>query len=96
MGGGYSAVDMALHGISGKVYNVPAYRLVGNKVRDKIRIYADTTDHKNPKGYAERMRRRKEMGLTYFQDGPAHGTGGGAAGGGERARRGHGEGLGYL
>ena len=67
MGGGYSAVDMALHDISGKVYNVPAYRLVGSKVRDKIRIYADTTDHKNPKVYAERMRRRKEMGLTYFK-----------------------------
>ena len=49
MGGGHSAVDIALHDISGKVYNVPAYRLVGNKVRDKIRIYADTTDHKAPK-----------------------------------------------
>src|ERR1022692_4440384 len=67
MGGGYSAVDMALHDISGKVFNVPAYRLVGSKVRDKIRIYADTTDHKDPKVYAERMRRRKEMGLTYFK-----------------------------
>ena len=27
MGGGYSAVDMALHDIAGKVYNVPAWRL---------------------------------------------------------------------
>lgn len=67
MGGGYSAVDMALHDIAGKVYNVPAYRLVGNKARDRIRIYADTTSHPDPKIYAERMRKRKEMGITFFK-----------------------------
>ena len=67
MGGGYSAVDMALHDIAGKVYNVPAWRLIGNKIHDRIRIYADTTSHPDPKMYAERMRKRKEMGLTFFK-----------------------------
>jgi L-alanine-DL-glutamate epimerase-like enolase superfamily enzyme len=67
MGGGFSAVDMALHDIAGKVYNVPAHRLIGPQMRDRIRIYADTTDHKDPKIYAERMRKRKEMGLTFFK-----------------------------
>jgi L-alanine-DL-glutamate epimerase-like enolase superfamily enzyme len=67
MGGGYSAVDIAMHDIAGKVYGVPAYRLIGPKRRDRIRIYADTTDHKDPKVYAERMRKRKEMGLTFFK-----------------------------
>ena len=67
MGGGYSAVDMALHDIAGKVYGVPAWRLIGNKNHDSVRIYADTTSHPDPKVYAERMRKRKEMGLTFFK-----------------------------
>ncbi len=67
MSGGFSAVDMALHDIAGKVYGAPAYRLIGEKKHDRIRIYADTTDHKDPKVYAERMRRRKDMGITFFK-----------------------------
>ncbi|HZT28686.1 MAG TPA: mandelate racemase/muconate lactonizing enzyme family protein [Bryobacteraceae bacterium] len=67
MGGGYSAVDMALHDIAGKVYGVPAWRLIGNKLRDKIRIYCDTTGHKDPKIYGKRMADRKKMGFTFFK-----------------------------
>jgi L-alanine-DL-glutamate epimerase-like enolase superfamily enzyme len=67
MGGGYSAVDMALHDIAGKVYGVPAWRLIGEKRRDKIRIYCDTTGHKNPKIYAQRMLARKKLGFTFFK-----------------------------
>jgi L-alanine-DL-glutamate epimerase-like enolase superfamily enzyme len=67
MGGGYSAVDMALHDIAGKVYSVPAWRLVGSKYRDRIRIYCDTTESHDPKIYGERMRKRKEQGFTFFK-----------------------------
>ena len=67
MGGGYSAVDMALHDIAGKVYGVPAWRLIGDKQRDKIRIYCDTTGHKDPKIYAQRMMDRKKLGFTFFK-----------------------------
>jgi L-alanine-DL-glutamate epimerase-like enolase superfamily enzyme len=67
MGGGYSAVDMALHDIAGKVYGVPAWRLIGPKYRDRIRIYCDTTGHKDPKIYGERMLARKKMGFTFFK-----------------------------
>src|SRR5579885_3041479 len=66
-GGGYSALDMALHDIAGKVYGVPAWRLIGNKLRDKIRIYCDTTGHKDPKIYGKRMADRKKMGFTFFK-----------------------------
>ena len=67
MGGGYSAVDMALHDIAGKVYDVPAWRLIGSKLRNRIRIYCDTTGHKDPKIYARRMLKRKQMGFTFFK-----------------------------
>src|SRR5215468_4530319 len=68
-GGGVSAIEMALWDIAGKVYNVPVYALIGGgKFRDKIRIYADTEESKDPKIYAQRMKERKEkMGLTWLK-----------------------------
>src|SRR5437899_5769752 len=68
-GGGVCAIEMALWDIAGKVYNAPVYALVGGgKFRDKIRIYADTTESKDPKIYAQRMKERKEvMGLTWLK-----------------------------
>lgn len=67
MGGGYSAVDMALHDIAGKVYGVPAWRLIGSKYRDRIRIYCDTNESPDPKIYAERMKARQAQGFTFFK-----------------------------
>ena len=67
-GGGVCAIEMALWDIAGKVYNVPVYAMLGGKFRDKIRIYADTEESKDPKVYARRMKERKEgMGLTWLK-----------------------------
>ena len=68
-GGGVCAVETALWDIAGKVYNAPVYAMVGGgKFRDKIRVYADTTESKDPKVYAQRMKERKEiMGLTWLK-----------------------------
>src|SRR5213596_218518 len=68
-GGGVSAIEMALWDIAGKVYNAPVYALLGGgKFRDKVRIYADTEESKDPKIYAQRMKERKEgMGITWLK-----------------------------
>src|SRR5207302_11310963 len=68
-GGGVCAIEMALWDIAGKVYNAPVYALLGGgKFRDKIRLYADTTESDDPKVYAQRMKERKEgMGLTWLK-----------------------------
>ncbi len=54
-GGGYSSIDLALHDIVGKVFGVPVWRLLGDKKRDRIRMYCDTAESNDPKIYAERM-----------------------------------------
>ena len=66
-GGGYSALDIALHDIAGKVYGVPVWRLIGSQYRNRIRCYCDTTESSSPKIYAARMAARKKLGFTFFK-----------------------------
>lgn len=40
--GAISAIDVALYDIAGKFYNVPVYRLLGGRCRDKVRVYNHT------------------------------------------------------
>ncbi|MGA2722398.1 MAG: mandelate racemase/muconate lactonizing enzyme family protein [Bryobacteraceae bacterium] len=66
-GGGYSALDMALHDISGKVFGVPAWRLLGSQYRNRVRCFCDTVEIDDPKTHAARMLARKKMGFTFFK-----------------------------
>jgi len=66
--GGVVSIEMALWDIAGKVYGAPVYQMLGGKFRDRIRIYADTTESKDPKIYARNMKiRKEEMGLTWLK-----------------------------
>jgi len=37
-----SGIEVALHDLTGKVHDLPAYQLLGGKYRDEVRIYCDT------------------------------------------------------
>ena len=66
--GGVVAIEEACWDIAGKVYGVPIYQMFGGKFRDKIRIYADTEESKDPVEYGKRMKARKEeMGVTWLK-----------------------------
>ena len=65
--GGVCAVEMAPWDIAGKVYNIPIYQMLGGKWRDRIRIYADTTESDDPGEYGRRAKERKAMGLTWVK-----------------------------
>src|SRR5436305_13654812 len=59
---------MALWDIAGKVYNAPVYAMLGGKFSDTNRVYADTTESKDPMIYGQRMKERKEVkGLTWLK-----------------------------
>lgn len=67
-GGGVCGIEMALWDLAGKAYNVPAYQFLGGKFRDKIRCYADTTMSRDPREFAERLKKRvTEMGFTFLK-----------------------------
>jgi L-alanine-DL-glutamate epimerase-like enolase superfamily enzyme len=46
---------------------VPAWRLIGSKYRDRVRCYCDTDQSRDPKIFAERLKKRKQMGFTFFK-----------------------------
>jgi L-alanine-DL-glutamate epimerase-like enolase superfamily enzyme len=76
-GSSVSAVEMALWDIAGKAAGVPVYKLLGGKVRDKVRIYNGavrtpmTTN--TPEAYAENTQKMKEAkeGFTIVKQGIA-------------------------
>ncbi|MCD6519597.1 MAG: mandelate racemase/muconate lactonizing enzyme family protein [Anaerolineae bacterium] len=74
-GSAVSAIEMALWDIAGKAAGVPVYKLLGGKVRDRVRVYNGGVRFEmqgySPKDYAENMRKMKEApeGFTIIKQG---------------------------
>ena len=77
--GGMSAIDEALWDIKGKALGVPVYELLGGRVWDKLRVYANGWYHGcvTPEDYAEAAQRVVADGYTAMKFDPfAYSAGG--------------------
>ena len=74
-GSAVSAVEMALWDLAGKAAGVPVYKLLGGKVRDRVRVYNGAIRFPmsgyGPADYAESVRRMKARpeGFTIVKEG---------------------------
>jgi L-alanine-DL-glutamate epimerase-like enolase superfamily enzyme len=63
-GSSVSAIEVALWDIAGKAANLPIYKLLGGKIRDKVRVYNGAIrfpmQGQSPQDYAENMQKMKE------------------------------------
>ena len=53
--GGVCGIEMALMDLAGKAWGVPCWQMLGGKFRDRVRLYADTIVHPDPKEQAGRL-----------------------------------------
>ena len=60
-----SAIEVALWDIAGKVARVPIYKLLGGKIRDKVRVYNGNIrfplDGYQPEDFAANMKKMKDL-----------------------------------
>jgi L-alanine-DL-glutamate epimerase-like enolase superfamily enzyme len=66
-GGGVCGVEMALMDLAGKAWGVPCWQLLGGKFRDRVRLYADTTQSSDAAHQGEKLKARMDSGLTYLK-----------------------------
>ena len=70
-----AGIDQALWDISGKYYDVPAYKLMGNATRDKIRVYAhwgiSDLSEESLSQSRQRLESLQQSGYTAFKTGLA-------------------------
>ncbi len=64
--GGMCGVETACWDITGKVYNVPVWKLLGPKLNDRIRLYCDTSQ-KSSSTLPAAVTKRLNRGFTWFK-----------------------------
>jgi len=65
--GGVVSVEMACWDLAGKAWGVPCWQMLGGKFRDRVRLYADTDQTKDPEQMGQRLRGRREQGFTFLK-----------------------------
>lgn len=65
--GGVSGIEVALWDLAGKAYGVPIHQMLGGKFRERVRVYCDTTQTRDPQEFGKRLKARKDMGFTFLK-----------------------------
>ena len=65
--GAIAAIECACWDITGKVYNVPIWKLLGPKLRDRMRMYCDTPVRLSLSTRQAEIQTRINMGFTWFK-----------------------------
>ena len=65
--GGVCGIEMALMDLAGKAWGVPCWQMLGGKFRDRVRLYADTTERDTPQEQGELLKARIDKGITFLK-----------------------------
>ncbi len=65
--GAIAAIECACWDITGKVYNVPIWKLLGPKLNERMRMYCDTPTIQNLSRRQSDIQSRINMGFTWFK-----------------------------
>jgi L-alanine-DL-glutamate epimerase-like enolase superfamily enzyme len=65
--GGVCGIEMACMDLAGKAWGVPAWQMLGGRFRDRVRLYADTTETDDPKEQGARLKARMDRGITFLK-----------------------------
>jgi L-alanine-DL-glutamate epimerase-like enolase superfamily enzyme len=69
----YSAVEIALYDLAGKMRNTPASERIGGRVRDRIRLYASAGMYGSASEYTAEAMQACEMGFRAYKMRPGRG-----------------------
>ncbi len=65
--GGVCGVEMAMMDLAGKAWGVPCWQMLGGKFRDRVRLYADTTERDTPQEQGQLLKARIDKGITFLK-----------------------------
>ena len=65
--GGVCGIEMAMMDLAGKAWGVPCWQMLGGKFRDRVRLYADTTERPTAKEQGQMLQARIDRGITFLK-----------------------------